>query len=107
MLLALMLIISLCMLKRLKMNDIYLIVLHEMLHVLGVGTLWPGFICGTGCVVGGERNQTRYECNNANSEFAKIYGSNANLHLAPKDCSHWSGETNIALLCNKYSYKIN
>ena len=77
-------------------SDIYLIILHEMIHVLGIGTLWPGFMCGTNCVIrNGEDasyQENVYECDNAKAEYSKIYGNISSLRISSKDCSHWSGE---------------
>ena len=76
-------------------EDIELVVLHEMAHVLGIGTLWSQFMCGKQCSIGdtstGMLTPNQYACNNANSEYSKINGPNAALMLSSKDCAHWSG----------------
>ncbi len=74
-----------------KISDIYLVILHEMVHVLGLGTLWSEYLCGTKCVVDDEMNESRYECNGANVEYNKSYSNKSNL-LISSDCAHWSGE---------------
>ena len=102
--------------KTMSKGDIELIVLHEMAHVLGLGTLWSGFKCGTECVprdyepdttTEKRKSNNEYLCNGAVQEYKhmmKEYNhmmdsspttpmdeKNDILMISPDDCSHWSG----------------
>jgi hypothetical protein len=85
-------------------GDIELIVLHEMAHVLGVGTLWSSYMCGRQCVPVDDNSSSssssnsnstsyRYGCQSANDEYTKLMNDkNAVLFINPDDCAHWSGK---------------
>jgi len=70
----------------LSASDIDLVIIHEMGHALGIGTLWPEFRCGLGCPHG----NTKYTCNRANAEYQHIIGGDGSLTLDFTSCSHWS-----------------
>jgi len=66
-------------------EDINLVVLHEMIHVLGLGTLWGEARCAQTC--------DYYECPKAKSVYVKLFTNTSNhLTVASKDCAHWSGK---------------
>jgi hypothetical protein len=72
-------------------EDISLVILHEMAHVLGIGTLWSQFKCGISC------NETKqdnyYECGRAKDEYVSLFNDETALPtISPKDCAHWSGK---------------
>ncbi len=96
--------------KSMSKGDIELIVLHEMAHVLGLGTLWTSFKCGTECIPHDQsstsgtdsssisNSNNEYLCDGAITEYMNMMGSSSNtvgnnpaLLISPDDCSHWSG----------------
>lgn len=67
-------------------EDRLLVVMHEMGHVLGLGT-YLSIHCGTECVSG----NNIYSCEKASTEYSKLFGNqNASLTLEPGTCAHWS-----------------
>ena len=86
-------------------EDIELIVLHEMAHVLGIGTLWSRFMCGKQCTIGdtstGKFTPNQYTCNNANNEYSKIKGPDAALMISSKECANWSGMYDPSVKCHR------
>ena len=67
-------------------EDIELVILHEMGHVLGVGTFWKNYKCGMEC----ENGNRVYSCTNAVEEYKKLMNTSAILLLQNETCSHWS-----------------
>ncbi len=65
-------------------KDIELVIVHEMGHVLGIGTFWEEK-CGIRCYSGA----TAYTCNKAKEEY-KALGYTDDLKLQSKVCGHWS-----------------
>jgi hypothetical protein len=65
-------------------DDIQLVIIHEMGHVLGIGTFW-GYRCGTKC----ESGKPSYTCDKAKSEY-KALGYSDDLQIQPDVCGHWS-----------------
>jgi len=66
-------------------TDAYLIILHEMGHVLGLGS-YLNFQCGTNC----ENGDDSYTCPTASKEYRDIFGSNTSIELDLDSCGHWS-----------------
>ena len=64
-------------------QDIELVIIHEMGHVLGIGSFW-GSKCGKGCSSG----VTTYTCDRAKAEY-KVLGYSDDLKLQSKVCGHW------------------
>ncbi len=67
-----------------SMDDIQLVIIHEMGHVLGIGTFWEDR-CGKRCSSG----NTSYACDRAKAEYNAL-GYSDDLKLEPKVCGHWS-----------------
>ena len=65
-------------------EDIELVIIHEMGHVLGIGTFWEDK-CGVRCYSGA----TMYTCDKAKAEY-KALGYTDNLKLESNVCGHWS-----------------
>lgn len=65
-------------------EDIELVIIHEMGHVLGIGTFWEDK-CGQRCSSG----VATYTCEKAKAEY-KALGYADNLKLESKVCGHWS-----------------
>ena len=65
-------------------NDIELVILHEMGHVLGIGTFWHE-LCGSQC----ENGKTDYSCKGAQKEYQSL-GFKDTLQLEPDVCGHWA-----------------
>jgi hypothetical protein len=65
-------------------DDIELIIIHEMGHVLGIGTFWD-YKCGTKCAGGA----SSYTCNKAQEEYKNL-GYSDELKLQSNVCGHWS-----------------
>ena len=65
-------------------NDIKLVILHEMGHVLGIGTFWH-VLCGSQCEIG----KTDYSCKGAQKEYQAL-GFKDTLQLEPTICGHWA-----------------
>jgi len=67
-------------------SDAELVILHEMGHVLGIGSLWETFFtCAAGCSGG----DNEYDCAKANAEYAVI-NPNDPLVLQSSVCGHWA-----------------
>jgi len=66
-------------------TDAYLVILHEMGHVLGLGT-YLSFQCGTNC----ENGDDSYTCPTASKEYRDIFGANTSIELDLNSCGHWS-----------------
>jgi hypothetical protein len=69
---------------RMPPDDIQLVIIHEMGHVLGIGTFWEQK-CGTKCYSGA----TAYTCSKAKAEY-KALGYSDILKLESNVCGHWS-----------------
>lgn len=67
-------------------NDLDLVIIHEMGHALGIGSLWSNFRCGLSCPNG---NQT-YQCQKAQWEYQQIMRNDRSLLLEAGKCSHWA-----------------
>lgn len=70
-------------------EDRELIILHEMAHVLGIGTLWR-YKCGTSCSSGDHS----YSCPKANEKYNELNFANMELTLENDgskgtSCGHW------------------
>ena len=70
-------------------EDREIIVLHEMGHVLGIGTFWSQK-CGVGCTSG----DYEYTCSGANQKYAEAGFTNSDLTLENDggpgtQCGHW------------------
>lgn len=65
-------------------DDIELVIIHEMGHVLGIGTFWDE-VCGTKCASG----SPTYTCPKAKAAY-KALGYSDELQLESKVCGHWS-----------------
>lgn len=65
-------------------DDVELVIIHEMGHVLGIGTFWEEK-CGTKCSSG----SSYYTCQRAKAEY-KALGYKDELKIEPRVCGHWS-----------------
>eukprot|EP00559_Dactyliosolen_fragilissimus_P005181 CAMPEP_0184860232 /NCGR_PEP_ID=MMETSP0580-20130426/5166_1 /TAXON_ID=1118495 /ORGANISM="Dactyliosolen fragilissimus" /LENGTH=167 /DNA_ID=CAMNT_0027357267 /DNA_START=3278 /DNA_END=3781 /DNA_ORIENTATION=+ len=68
-------------------DDAELIIIHEMGHVLGIGTFWD-YKCGRNCVFG----DTTYTCEKAKDEY-KALNLGDELSLQEGVCGHWAEST--------------
>lgn len=70
------------------------VILHEMAHVLGIGTIWEERGCMVGCTPLTPSATNNYLCANARREFAAISGCGTDLPIETaarkgSSCAHW------------------
>ena len=69
---------------RMPEGDIELVIIHEMGHVLGIGTFWNER-CGKKC----SKGVSSYTCEKASEEY-KALGYEDSLEIQADVCGHWS-----------------
>ena len=85
-----------------------------MAHVLGLGTLWSAYKCGTKCTptTTSPSNTTsdtyKYDCIGAKDEYEKmVLGVKAPiLMISSNDCAHWSGMSYEDEKCVSHFYDV-
>ena len=87
-------------------EDKLIVIMHEMGHVLGIGTLWSNFKCGTECQDG----SVEYSCTEARDEYEHYPYKTGTLAIEKTVCAHWTGkvlDTHVDIYALKHYHTFN